>query len=69
MWLLVFLIARVTVVLVKVVVPIILIVKVLVLSVVVMMELWRFYSLVMMLMKRSSVLTQQHLVLWCELQN
>ena len=31
---------------------------------VVMVELWRLYSWVMMLKKRSSVLTQQHMLLW-----
>jgi hypothetical protein len=36
---------------------------------VVMVQLWRLFSWVVMLKKRSSVLTQQHMVLWYELQN
>lgn len=37
--------------------------------IVVMVQLWRLFSWVVMLKKRSSVLTQQHMVLWYELQN
>lgn len=41
----------------------------LVLSVVVTVELWWLCGWVMMLMKQSSVLTQQHMFLWYEMQN